>query len=86
VQQILQKNAYRRIPKNINFTRADKGNITIALDKENLKKVTDMFNNQSTYSILNKNPIRKLINGFHELLVRWKNHNYISDMTYKRLN
>lgn len=38
--------------------------MTIALDKENLKKMTDMFNNQSTYSILNKNPIRKLINGF----------------------
>jgi len=24
--------------------------------------------------------------SLHELLVRWKNYNYISDMTYKRLN
>lgn len=72
---------------NVIFTRADKGNVTVALDREiYLKKMTDMFSDESTYLILSKNPIRKMINGLHELLVRWKSHNYISDMTYKRLN
>jgi len=48
--------------------------------------MTDMFSDESTYLILSKNSIRKMINGLHELQERWKNHNYIPDMTYKRLN
>lgn len=43
----------------------------VALDNEvYLKKMMDMFS-ESTYLVLNKNLIRKIINnGLHELLVR----------------
>jgi len=77
---------FQRENPNVIITRADKGNVTVALDREiYLKKITNMFSDESTYLVLNKNLIRKMINGLHELLVRWKNHNYISDMTYKCL-
>lgn len=45
-----------------------------------------MLSDKSTNTVFNKNPTRKMINGLHELLVRWKNHNYILDTMYKRSN
>lgn len=71
-QQISQKDSYAKI---LIFTRAIKHNITVALDKEiYLKKimclVMNMFSHESIYLVLNKNPIRKMINSLHELLVR----------------
>lgn len=45
-----------------------------------------MLSDKSTNTVFNKNPTRKMINGLHELLVRWKNHNYSLDTMYKRSN
>jgi len=42
---------------NIIFTRADKGNITVALEKsEYLNKIEEMLNDTETYEKVNKNP------------------------------
>lgn len=60
--------------------------ITAAFDKDiYLNKMTNMLSDENIYTVLNKNLIRKLINGLHELLGRWTNHNYILDTMYKCL-
>ena len=69
------------------FTRADKGNVTVALDKTTyLNKMSALLNDKDTYMIVKKDPIRKIINGLHDLLARWKKRSYISDTMYRRLN
>jgi len=68
---------------NIIFTRADKGNITVALDKtEYLNKIDNMLNDTKTYSVTNKDPIKKLTKEIRELLIGWKMKGYITNNTY----
>jgi len=49
------------------FTRADKGNVTVALNKdEYVKKIEIMLQDQNTYITIQKNPmitIEKMLNG-----------------------
>ncbi|EFN70791.1 hypothetical protein EAG_00343, partial [Camponotus floridanus] len=72
--------------KDLILTRADKGNVTVALDKfDYLNKVGDLLRDENTYTIINKDPTKKLISNLKELLSRWKNHGYISNTTYKSL-
>lgn len=55
------------------FTRADKGNVTVAVNKvDYLKNMDALLNDNATYTIVNKDPTKKLIRNLHELLVRWK--------------
>jgi len=45
---------------NIIFTRADKGNITVTLEKtEYLNKIEEMLNDTETYEKINKDPTKK---------------------------
>jgi len=70
---------------NIIFTHADKGNITVALDKDfYIKQVDDMFQDKEIYEIIKKDPTRKLT-FLKKLLSEWKKCNYISDFQYKQL-
>jgi len=54
--------------QNIIFTKADKGNITIAMDKEfYIKKMEESLSNANTYVVVNRNPtksIEKNLNNF----------------------
>lgn len=69
------------------FTRADKGNATVALNKNDyLKKMTSLLDDTTTYNIVHKDPIKKLIKNLHELLMRWKKREYITDKEYKNMN
>jgi len=71
---------------NIILTRADKGNITVALDKnEYLNKIEDMLKDSETYSIINNDPIKKLTKEIRELLTRWKNKGFITKNTYNAI-
>jgi len=55
------------------FTRADKTNITVALDKnEYITKMEDMLHVQDTYINIKKNPVNKLSNSARTLLTRMK--------------
>jgi len=45
-----------------------------------------LLGDRNTYITVNKNPIRKLIGGLYDLLVRWKSRDYISNSVYKTLN
>ncbi|EFN65031.1 hypothetical protein EAG_07925, partial [Camponotus floridanus] len=72
--------------KDLILTRADKGNVTVALDKNDyLNKVEDLLRNENTYVVIKKDPTKKLISNLRELLSRWKNHGFISNATYRSL-
>jgi len=68
---------------NLLLTRADKGNVTVALDKDSyIAKIESMLSNKETYNILKKDPIKKLSSQLRDLLSRWKKYNYISNSVY----
>lgn len=61
--------------------RADKGNVTVALKKtEYTNKMNALLEDNNTYSILKKDPTKKLIRDLHDLLARWKKLEYITDL------
>ena len=68
-------------------TRADKGNVTVVMERQDyLTKMTNMLNDTDTYIFVNKDPTRKLISQLHDMLSRWKNKDYIPDSLYRHLN
>ncbi|EFN72061.1 hypothetical protein EAG_00118, partial [Camponotus floridanus] len=69
------------------FTRADKGNITVALNKDDyLSNMSVLLADENTYKVVNKSPIKKLTSNLHDLLVRWRSRDYISVAKYRSLN
>ncbi|XP_018368554.1 PREDICTED: uncharacterized protein LOC108764709 [Trachymyrmex cornetzi] len=65
---------------------ADKGNVTVVLDRsEYVAKMEMMLSDIDTYSKIDKDPTKKLIGDIRNLLVRWKNRQYIDDTAYRRL-
>ena len=71
---------------NIIFTRADKGNVTVALDK-------DLYMRQMQFLLEDENTYKKLreilptsLSMTQDFLKRWKRLDYISESTYKLLN
>lgn len=69
------------------FTRADKGNITVALDKSvYITRMEELLQDKSTYLIIKHNPINKILGDLHSLLIRWKRNEYITMAIYKQLN
>src|SRR5436190_9657229 len=69
------------------FTRADKGNVTVALDKDKyVQEMNKLLSDNNTYNIVKKDPLRKISSSLKELLTRWKNCEYISSSTYRSLS
>jgi len=72
--------------RNIIFTKADKGNITVALNKvKYISEIMTMLNETETYITIIKNPINTLTRRTRELLVHWKKKEFITEQTYKKL-
>ncbi|KYN12032.1 hypothetical protein ALC57_15783, partial [Trachymyrmex cornetzi] len=68
------------------FTRADKENVTVALDRQMyISKVNEMLQDVNTYEVVVRVPTRRMVTGLRALLVRWKEKKYISDSTYRGL-
>ncbi|XP_071649570.1 uncharacterized protein [Temnothorax longispinosus] len=68
------------------LTRADKGNITVAMDFPDYKnKMELLLSDTNTYTLVKKDPILSLTRNTRTLLTRWKNSKYISSSTYKFL-
>lgn len=66
--------------------RADKGNVTVALDRANyLNKMSVMLGDRNTYVIVNRDPINKISNCLNDLINRWKKKDYISVATARYL-
>lgn len=77
---------FLRDHRNVAFTRADKGNITVALDKDKyIREMELTLSDEDTYVTINKNPIKKVENILNSLLRDWLKNNFISNQEYKRL-
>ena len=71
---------------NILNTNADKGNITVALDKNAyVSKMEEILSDTNTYAFVNKDPNKKLTRDLRTFLVRWKRDQFIDELTYRRL-
>jgi len=56
---------------NIIFTKADKGNTVVALDRlDYIAKMENIFSDTNTYTVLQRNPINKLIEELKKTLKR----------------
>ena len=75
--------------KDILFTKADKGNMTVAVNwSEYLNKVDTILADQKTYEWVNKgncNPNKKTLESLKEICDRWLYTNYVDYPTYKRI-
>lgn len=68
------------------ITKADKGNVTVILNKvDYIDKMERMLNDRNTYSIVKKDPTRKMTDDLRSLLSRWRNRNYISSAKSRSL-
>jgi len=90
IKLIAAKKITSRFIKNnpdILFTRADKGNTVVALDRiEYISRMEDSLSDTNTYTILQRSPVNKLLNNLKELLKRWQNSKYISIQTHNHIN
>jgi len=61
------------------FTKADKGNITVTLDRAHyIDSVNEMLKDPTTYEIIQKNLVKKVELKLNELLKRWLALGFIS--------
>ncbi|KYQ53233.1 hypothetical protein ALC60_07637, partial [Trachymyrmex zeteki] len=66
------------------FTKADKGNVTVALDLDEYKlKMNNMLNDKITYTLERRDPTRNLTTSVHNLLTYWLEKGYIDSTTYE---
>lgn len=68
-KQYIQNNKDRVL-----FTKADKGNITVAIDRQNyIEKVESNLSDAKYYVLLKRNPLNKLIKDTNSMLENWNN-------------
>lgn len=68
------------------FTPADKGNVTVALKRNDyIQKVELLLSDEDTYKIFKNNPLPKVINQLKDICNRWKTKKYISYQCFKRI-
>jgi len=73
--------------KDILVTKADKGQATVIMDMKNYTdKMNLLLQDQSTYSKLKKDPIKKLTTKMSTLVKSWRDNDLIDVSTYKLLN
>jgi len=58
----------------------------VALEKNDyVQKMEDMLSDENTYTVIQKDPLKKLTTDRRSLLVRWKREGYIDNVTYRRM-
>ncbi|KYN20065.1 hypothetical protein ALC57_07591 [Trachymyrmex cornetzi] len=68
------------------ITRADKGNTTVVLNRNDYNsKMYEILNDNNTYINVTKDPTNKLTIEIRTILIRWKNKGYIDQSTYNKL-
>jgi len=71
---------------NIIYTRVDKGNIIVTLNKtEYINKIEEMLSDKDMYDIIAKDPTKKLTNDIKSLLAGWKTKGGITNTTYNSI-
>ncbi|XP_018361330.1 PREDICTED: uncharacterized protein LOC108760048, partial [Trachymyrmex cornetzi] len=72
--------------KDIIFTRADKGNATVALElKFYNNKVLELLSDSETYAVVRKNPSSIIEKNLNDMLKKWHKKDYINDRELWRL-
>jgi len=72
---------------NVVFTRADKGNTVVALDRiDYINKMENNLADTSTYISIQRNPINKIIEYLKKILKCWLQNEYIIEHTHTQLN
>ena len=68
------------------FTLADKGNVTVAMDRDAYRdKMTELLEDSDTYVPIKRDPIKKLTSALRSMLTGWKTRGHIKDSEYKAL-
>jgi len=71
---------------NIIFTRADKGNITVALKKEIYNnELENLLRDTKTYTVIEKDPVLSMEKKLNDLLKKWLRLGYITKQTLYKL-
>ena len=85
-ENIEKTNKFLENNYNILFTRADKGNITVALNRlEYQNAIKGMLSDSNTYERVPGNPLQNIIDKLKELLNRWQSKEYIDFHTHKKM-
>jgi len=84
LQHITQQ--FCRDNPNIIFTKADKGNITVALDKGHyISEIKDLLKDTNTYMMVKKNPIKSMERDLNNFLKVWLQKGYINKQQFFKL-
>lgn len=68
------------------FTRADKGNVTVAMNKKDyITKMEELPSDKNTYIINKKDPTKQITGELRTLLKRWSNNKYIDPTIKKKI-
>jgi len=79
-------NNFIKMNPNITYIRADKGNITVALNRTDyINKLEEMLRDKETYELIKKDPTKKRISDIRGLLAGWKSKRYISKTIYNSI-
>jgi len=71
---------------NLIFTKTDKGNVTIAMDRcFYIDKIEELLNDKNTYTIVKKNPIKSIEANLNSTVKNWLQKEYISKQQYFKL-
>jgi len=67
-------------------TRADKGNVTVALNnRKYITQMENMLSDNYTYEVVSYDPLKKTINFLAAIISGWKQKEYIDTYTYRRI-
>jgi len=67
-------------------TRADKGQVTVIMNKQTyINKMNKTLDDDSTYRIIKKDPLKMITNKTNNMLKIWLNNKIIDEYTYKSL-
>jgi len=65
------------------FTRADKGNVTVALKRDiYISSLEELLNDNNTYVIVKKNPIANIEKKLNSMIKKWFQLEFISKQSY----
>jgi len=72
--------------KDILVTTADKGQVTVIMDHSDyILQMSDIFDDDSTYRSVKKNPIRKISRELEGMIKNWLDNKLIDNITYRNL-
>ena len=83
-KKLIATNKFLKNNPNIMFTKADKGNVTVCLNKSDYtSKMLELLSDQNTYTNVNRNPLSKLRLDTKKILNNLNNNEFLSHRYHK---